>query len=202
VSAKRRGATGGTGQRPAPKPAGPVSQPPAAPITDGRVRLALIVVAMILATVVVIGADWAIGAVFGNGSGSSPVPTATATASSGPSQFGVTIQGVDGHWTNVTPDELAGMMSHKVFTLVNVKTPYMGEIDGTDLYIPYDQLNSRASELPADKGSRVLVYCRTGASSAVAAQSLLDLGYTNVWNLAGGMEAWKASGRQLVQKNR
>ncbi|HEX7491182.1 MAG TPA: rhodanese-like domain-containing protein, partial [Candidatus Limnocylindrales bacterium] len=79
--------------------------------------------------------------------------------------------------------------------------PYIGEIDGTDLYIPYDQLKARASELPGDKGAKIFVYCRSGAESAVAAQNLLDLGYTNIWNLSGGMTAWTDSGRTLVQKS-
>ena len=94
------------------------------------------------------------------------------------------------------------MLKSKDFTLVNVKTPYIGEIDGTDLYIPYDQIASRVSELPADKGAKILVYCRSGVESAQAAQTLLNLGYTNVWNLDGGMNAWTAAGGQLVQKNR
>jgi rhodanese-related sulfurtransferase len=119
-----------------------------------------------------------------------------------PATGGTIVQGQGGHWTNVAPDRLAQMLRAKDFTLINVKTPYIGEIDGTDLYIPYDHLTARVSELPQDKGARVLVYCRSGAESAIAAQTLLNLGYTNVWNLDGGMNAWQASGRTLVQKNR
>ena len=112
------------------------------------------------------------------------------------------VQGQGGHWTNVTPDRLAEMLTHKDFTLVNVKTPYIGEIDGTDLYIPYDQIAARAGQLPAARSARILVYCRSGVESKQAAQTLLNLGYTNVWNLDGGMDAWQSSGRILVQKNR
>ncbi len=83
-----------------------------------------------------------------------------------------------------------------------MKTPYIGEIQGTDLYIPYNQLTARAAELPADKTAPIVVYCRTGNESAIAAQTLLDLGYTNIENLDGGMTAWVASGRQLVRLNR
>lgn len=205
MSAKSRGGSGnssGSGRRAAPTAPRSGAQPPVGPITDRRVRLGIIVVALVLATVVVIGADYAMGAVFGNGSGSTPAASQSAATSAGPTQFGEIAQGIGGHWTNVTPDQLAGMMTHKDFTLVNVKTPYIGEIDGTDSYIPYDQLKARASDLPGDKGAKIFVYCRTGASSAVAAQSLLDLGYTNIWNLAGGMEAWTGSGRTLIQKNR
>jgi rhodanese-related sulfurtransferase len=105
-------------------------------------------------------------------------------------------------WTNVSADQLASMLQHKDFTFVNVKTPYIGEIDGTDLYIPYDQIAARAAELPQNKDAKILVYCRSGAESAQAAQTLLNMGYTNIWNLDGGMNAWTASGRTLVQKNR
>jgi rhodanese-related sulfurtransferase len=176
-----------------PRAAGPVGQP-----SDSRAGIGLIIVVLVLATIVVIGADFLFGAVAGGGAGPSP----TATPASAVSSFGVIVPGKGGSWVNVSPDQLAGMLGHKDFTLVGVKTPYMGEIDGTDLYIPYDQIAARSSELPADKVSRILVYCRSGAQSAQAAQTLLNLGYTNVWNLDGGMNAWQASGRALVDKNR
>jgi rhodanese-related sulfurtransferase len=103
---------------------------------------------------------------------------------------------------SMTSSQLAQELRTKDFTLLNVKTPYVGEIGGTDLWIPYEQLKARASELPADKRTKIVVYCQSGVESAKAAQTLLDLGYTNVWNLEGGMNAWQASGRTLVNKNR
>lgn len=115
---------------------------------------------------------------------------------------GTVVQGNGGSWTNISANTLASKLEHKDFTLLNVKTPYIGEIRGTDLYIPYDQLAARAAELPADKAAPIVVYCRTGNESAIAAQTLLDLGYTNIENLDGGMTAWTASGRQIVQVNR
>ena len=111
---------------------------------------------------------------------------------------GPIVQGVGGQWTDVTPDTLATMLQAKDFTLLNVKTPYVGEIEGTDLYIPYTDLRTRAAELPSDRAARIVVYCRSGRQSAIAAQTLLDLGYTNILNLDGGVEAWVASGRALV----
>lgn len=48
------------------------------------------------------------------------------------------------------------------------------------------------SEL-ADKTQPVLVYCRTGGRSALAAQTLQALGYSHVLSMAGGFEAWKQS---------
>jgi rhodanese-related sulfurtransferase len=125
----------------------------------------------------------------------------TGTPASGRSE-GTVVQANGGRWTNITPDTLASTLPAKDFTLLNVKTPYMGEIAGTDLYIPYNQLAARAAELPRDKSAKITVYSRSGNESAIASQTLLDLGYTNIDNLDGGMTAWTASGRQLVQLNR
>ncbi len=121
---------------------------------------------------------------------------------SGSASTGTVVQASNGTWTNITPDRLASELKTHNFTLLNVKTPYIGEIDGTDLYIPYTDLAARASELPADKTAKIVVYCRSGAESAIATQTLLGLGYTHIENLDGGMNAWTASGRALVQKNR
>jgi phage shock protein E len=157
---------------------------------------ALAILAIIVAVVVVLAVELAFAIAAGPSA-----PSATPTPSAGVGLGETVVPGNGGTWTNVTPDRLATMLLAKDFVLVNVKTPYIGEIDGTDLYIPYDQLRARAGELPAARDAKILVYCRSGASSAVAAQTLLDLGYTNVWNLAGGMEAWRASGRTLIQKS-
>ncbi len=115
---------------------------------------------------------------------------------------GTIVQANGGHWTNITSDTLASMLTAKNFTLLNVKTPYMGEIDGTDLWIPYTDVAAQAAKLPSDKNALIVVYCRSGNESAIAAQTLLNLGYTNIDNLDGGMTAWTASGRNLVQLNR
>jgi len=159
------------------------------PVASSRNRLYLAIAAGVVALLAVV----AIGFVALGGLGSTAVSSAVT---------GETIhRGTGGSWTNVTPDRLAQMLQTKDFTFVNVKTPYIGEIDGTDLYIPYDQLAAGASQLPQAKEAKILVYCRSGAESAQAAQTLLSLGYTNVWNLDGGMNAWQSSDRTLVQKN-
>lgn len=49
---------------------------------------------------------------------------------------------------------------------------------------------ANVSEL-ADKSKAVLIYCRTGGRSALAAHTLQLLGYTNVLSMAGGFEAWQ-----------
>lgn len=104
----------------------------------------------------------------------------------------VTVQG--GTYTNVSPLELDTMLTSKDFTLINVHTPFEGKIAQTDLSIPYDQIQQNLDKLPTDKNARLVLYCRSGHMSDIAAKTLIQLGYTNIWNLDGGMVAWENAG--------
>jgi rhodanese-related sulfurtransferase len=83
--------------------------------------------------------------------------------------------------------------------LLNVHIPFEGDLEGTKLSIPFDQIAENKNQLPADKNTPLLVYCRSGRMSAIAAAELTQLGYKNVSDLAGGMVAWQASGRSIVK---
>ena len=82
--------------------------------------------------------------------------------------------------------------------LVNVHVPFEGDIAGTDLSIPFDKIASQVSVLPTDRDTPLLVYCRSGRMSKIAATELVRLGYRDVSDLEGGMLAWGKSGRTLV----
>lgn len=45
-----------------------------------------------------------------------------------------------------------------------------------------------------DKSARIVLYCGGGYRSALSADSLAKMGYTNVWSLAGGWRAWQEAG--------
>ncbi len=104
-----------------------------------------------------------------------------------------------GQFVNVTPAELKTMLDAKDFFFVNVHIPYEGEIPGTDAFIPFNEVQARLAEYPDDKGAKIVVYCRSGGMSAVAARSLVESGYTNVYNLDGGFQNWVGEGFDLIQ---
>ena len=63
-----------------------------------------------------------------------------------------------------------------------------GHIPGAIL-IPYTQIEDKAEEILQDKNALILVYCRSGRRSKIAAQSLCELGYTNIKEF-GGIIDW------------
>ena len=105
-----------------------------------------------------------------------------------------------GSYTDVSAAGLARMLDRKDFPLINVHIPYEGEIAGTDLFIPFDKMDANLNRLPADKHAKIVLYCRSGSMSTAAAKTLANLGYTDVWNLDGGMIAWKGAGHPVLQK--
>lgn len=98
----------------------------------------------------------------------------------------------------VDPGEFAAAVAEPERLTVNVHVPFEGDIPGTDLSIPFDQIAAQADRLPADRDTPLAIYCRSGPMSTVAAQALRDLGYTDVVELRGGMRAWQAEGRPII----
>lgn len=102
--------------------------------------------------------------------------------------------------TPIGPDDLALALEAKDFVLINVHVPYEGEIAGTDAFIPFDRIGADTSALPQDRAAEIVLYCLSGRMSAIAGERLAALGYSRVSDLAGGMNAWVASGRELVAR--
>lgn len=50
-----------------------------------------------------------------------------------------------------------------------------------------------------DPGAEVILYCGGGFRSALAADNLQRMGYTNVWSMDGGVRGWKTAGGEMVQ---
>jgi rhodanese-related sulfurtransferase len=102
-----------------------------------------------------------------------------------------------GFYTDVGVAELQTMLANKDFTFVNVHIPFEGDIANTDLSIAYNEIEQNLEMLPAEKDAKIVLYCRSDRMSRIAAETLVDLGFTNVWNLDGGMVAWEQAGLPL-----
>ncbi len=93
----------------------------------------------------------------------------------------------------LTPNELkAWTASGKDFMLIDIREDWERTAYNVGgLHIPLGELMGRVNELPKDKD--VVLYCEKGIRSVIAIQRLEDAGFHNLFNLSGGMKAWKQS---------
>ena len=85
--------------------------------------------------------------------------------------------------------------------LLDVRTTVEWEQDGhleNAVLIPHSDLEERSDELPGDKEDLILLYSQSGNRSKEAAQTLLDLGYTNIVELAPGIIGWKGADKPVL----
>lgn len=104
----------------------------------------------------------------------------------------------DGQWerVDVTAFDEAIKADNDGF-LLDVRTTAEWEQDGhleNATLIPHTELETRENELPEDKDALILLYCRSGNRSQDAAQTLLDMGFTNLMELESGINGWKDAG--------
>ena len=94
----------------------------------------------------------------------------------------------------LTPQELKTVMQNQDVFLVDVHVPERRHIKGTDLFVPYNQIELHLDKFPVDKKTAVYLYCQGGPMATAAARVLITEGYTEVYNLIGGSDAWQVTG--------
>ena len=95
-----------------------------------------------------------------------------------------------GEYETLRPAELKNMLKNKDFFLLDVHVPEQPHISGTDAFIDYRKIRQNSRLLPAEKNTRIVVYCQGGGMSRAAVRDLADLGYTHVYDLVGGTLAY------------
>lgn len=95
-------------------------------------------------------------------------------------------------YLNITAEEAKQIMdSQEGYIILDVRTQEEfdeGHIPGAVL-IPNTEIEERAEENLPDKDQLILVYCRSGRRSKMAAEILVELGYTNIKEF-GGIIDW------------
>lgn len=98
----------------------------------------------------------------------------------------------------ISPMEFSELVNNGDGFLVDVHIPEQTHIPGTDILIPYNEIEQNIDKLPVDKSTLILVYCRSGGMSKTASQEIAKLGYTNVYDLDGGVNAYKEQNNEVV----
>jgi len=112
----------------------------------------------------------------GDAGGAGAAPTAAAQT-----------QGI----SRISPEEARDLIGNENVVLLDVRTQEEydeGHIEGAAL-LPYDAIADYSAALPEDKNAVIIVYCRSGRRSAIAAQTLAEMGYTRIYDL-GGIQSW------------
>ena len=112
-----------------------------------------------------------------------------------------------GRVENLTPEAVAAEIAAGKATLIDLREPgeraETGTIAGA-VHAPRGMLEFYADPTSPyhrpefDPGRRTILHCASGGRSALAADTLRQLGYTNVAHLDGGLKAWKEAGQPVA----
>lgn len=102
----------------------------------------------------------------------------------------------------VSPLEATQLLNHQDAVLLDVREPqeYQEGFLPNSLRIPLGTLSAKAEQLDKHRERPIIIVCRSGNRSAQAGRMLKQLGYENVYNLAGGLHAWRGANLPISKK--
>lgn len=103
----------------------------------------------------------------------------------------------------ITPRELAKQLENgQPIRLIDVRQVWENQLAKLpdSLFIPLNELPTRAAEIPPEPATLIVIYCHHGVRSMSAADYLYRLGHFNVRSLAGGIDAWSCEVDPTVQR--
>lgn len=104
-----------------------------------------------------------------------------------------------GKYLSINPMAAAELLKGTGTVVLDVRTKGEfsgGRIKGARL-IPLGELERRLAEVPKDR--KILIYCASGMRSRMAARVLEKNGYSELYNLTGGIAGWHRQGLPLVR---
>ena len=100
--------------------------------------------------------------------------------------------------TEIQPEEAEARLGRATFVDVREQDEHdQGTIPGS-VFIPRGHLESQAETKLLDRDQPIVLYCAGGNRSAFAAETLEQLGFTDVVSMAGGFGRWKNEGRPWI----
>ena len=95
-------------------------------------------------------------------------------------------------YMNITAEEAKEIMdTQQGYVILDVRAQEeydQGHIPGA-IVIPHEEITEKAEAVLQDKNQLILVYCRSGRRSKIAADAMVELGYTNIKEF-GGILDW------------
>ena len=106
------------------------------------------------------------------------------------------------HVREVTLEDVRARVERgEVFRLVDVREDHewaAGHLPGAS-HLGRGILERDIETREPDLHTEIVLYCGGGYRSALAAESLQQMGYDNIWSLAGGFRAWRDAGLPIVK---
>ncbi len=100
-------------------------------------------------------------------------------------------------FTRISVDEAEEMLRDGHVALIDVREPHEyeeGHLPGAKL-IPVNSVFERRAELPQE--TDLLFVCAVGRRSALAAEMAAAAGFGRLFNIEGGTDAWRESGKPI-----
>lgn len=107
-----------------------------------------------------------------------------------------------GTFEEIAPNAFAQKMKEDGVFLLDVRTveEYAeGHLEGAQQYDYYETESFKSMLNGLDKSKTYLIYCRSGSRSGNAMDMMKGLGFTKVYNLDGGILAWRSAGLPVIR---
>ena len=104
-------------------------------------------------------------------------------------------------YRELTAKEAKELIERGEVLVLDVRTPkefHDGHLKGAKL-IPVQQLDGRASEIEEHEDKDILLYCRSGNRSTVAAEILRRRGFRRLHNMRHGIRGWLREGYEIIR---
>ena len=103
---------------------------------------------------------------------------------------------------DVSPLEATQLLNHQDAVLLDVREPqeYQEGFLPNSIRIPLGTLAEKAAQLDKHRNNPIIIVCRSGNRSGQAVRLLKKLGYETVYNLGGGLHAWRNANLPISKK--